>query len=706
MTQASPAGRYEVLPGVPYPLGATFDGQGVNFAVFSKEATSIELCLFDAQGLEHRLPLRDVTNQVWHGYVPGLPVGSLYGFRADGPWAPHEGLCFNSHKLLIDPHARAVTGKLDPRGPLRNFRGEERDTRDSAASMPRGVVIADAFDWGDDHSPQVLWRRTVIYEAHVKGMTALHPKVPPSLRGTYLGLAHPAVIDHLVSLGVTSIELLPVQELAPEGFLIEKGLTNYWGYNTLGFFAPDQRFATGSRGEQVTQFKQMVKAFHAAGLEVILDVALNHTAEGSQMGPTLSLKGLDNRTYYWLEADDRAKYRDFTGCGNSLNFGKPAVLKFAVDSLRHWVNEFHVDGFRFDLATEMARVGGGAFSQQAAFFLAVHQDPVLSRVKMIAEPWDLGDGGYRLGNFPHLFGEWNDRYRDTMRRFWRGDEWQAPELGYRVAGSADLFKGSGRRPMASINFVTCHDGFTLRDLVSYDKKHNEANGEDNRDGNDDNKSWNCGVEGETADPEINRLRARQQRNFLATLMLSVGTPMLNAGDELGRTQRGSNNGYCQDNQVSWLDWNLDEQQQSLLEFTRELIQFRHRQPVLQRRNFFLGSALDDSRSHDLAWFRPDGNEMVAADWQQAHTRALGWFLGGDAIGTRTPGGERLVGDSLLIYMNASKEDVDLVLPGPAWGGAWEVAIHTALPGNRQAVQARGLLVLPSRSVVVLRQTKG
>ncbi|MDP1823967.1 MAG: glycogen debranching protein GlgX [Archangium sp.] len=687
-------------PGVPYPLGASFDGHGVNFAVFSGGATAMELCLFDDGGGEHRLPLSEVTNQVWHGYVPGLRPGARYGFRATGPWAPREGNWFNPHKLLMDPYARAFEGRVDPAGPILAMKGEAADVFDSAHSVPRSVVVHSDFDWAGERRPEVIWRRTLVYEAHVKSLTMRHPAVPPEQRGTYLGVAHPAVIAHLQSIGVTSVELLPVQEMMPEGFLVERGLTNYWGYNTLGFFAPDQRFATRGGAGAVTEFKQMVKGLHAAGLEVILDVAPNHTCEGNHLGPMLNFKGLDNRAYYWLQDADRSRYRDFTGCGNSLNMDNPWALKMVLDSLRHWVTDFHVDGFRFDLSTTMARRGGGEYSPYAPFLNAIHQDPVLARVKLIAEPWDLGDGGYRVGQFPTLFAEWNDRYRDAIRHFWRGDQWQAGELGYRLTGSSDFFKISGRRPTASINFVTAHDGFTLRDLVSYKHKHNEANGEKNADGNDNNHSWNCGVEGETEDAAINALRARHQRNMLATLMLSVGTPMINSGDELGRTQRGSNNGYCQDNDRSYLDWNLDPDQQALLGFMQTLARFRASQPVLQRRNFFLGDTLEDSRFHDLVWFRPDGEEMQHGDWAKP-THCLGYFLGGDAIGTRDPEGRKVTGDSLLIYLNAAATPISLTLPGKSWGAYWEVAIQTALLEDRSWA-ATASFTLPAQAVVVLR----
>ncbi|MBL8918004.1 MAG: glycogen debranching protein GlgX [Myxococcaceae bacterium] len=695
---------FPLRPGVPYPLGATFDGHGVNFAVLSS-GTGIDLCLFDEDGVEHRAPLTEVTNGVWHGYVPGLRPGQAYGFRAHGPWNPGEGFIFNPSKLLVDPYARALKGQVTHTGPLSPFQGAAPDPRDSAPFVPRSLVVRDDFDWAHEKRPEVIWRRTVIYEVYLKGLTARHPEVPPEHRGTYLGLAHPAVIEHLRTIGVTSVELLPVQHSVVEGFLVAKGLTNAWGYNTLGFFAPDPRFASATGRGAVHEFKTMVKALHHAGLEVILDVAPNHTCEGNHLGPMLSWKGLDNRGSYWLQDADRSKYRDFTGCGNSLNLGNPWVLKLVLDSLRHWVTEFHVDGFRFDLATTLARSGNGDFQPNAPFLTAIHQDPVLSRVKLIAEPWDLGHEGYRLGQYPALFAEWNDRYRDSIRHFWKGDQWQASELGYRLTGSSDFFKLSGRRPTASINFLAAHDGFTLRDLVSYSKKHNDANLEGNKDGNDSNHSWNCGVEGETTDAAINTLRARQQRNFLATLFLSVGTPMLNAGDELGRTQRGNNNTYCQDNELLWHDWKLTPEGAAHLAFVRRLAELRRHQPVLQRRNFFLGQTLDDSKFHDLVWFNADGAEMQPADWKAAR-QYMAWFLGGDAIGTRDPEGRKLVGDSLLIYLNASADDLPVTLPGKQWGARWQVSLDTALEleGKEYACGAR--FVVMGRSVVVLAMRAG
>jgi isoamylase len=704
----------DVWPGVPYPLGATWDGLGVNFAVYSEHATAVQVCLFEPTSPTRevaRFELGDSTHHVFHGYVPGLKPGMLYGYRVAGPWAPERGLRFNPFKLLVDPYAKALTGKPDYRFPLAAYQleggAQVPDPRDSGPGVPRGVILADDFDWSGDKRPEIIWRRAVLYELHVKGYTMKHPDVPPELRGTYAGLAHPAVLDHLVKLGVTSVELLPVQECAPEGFLLERKVTNYWGYNTLGFFAPDQRFSSsGSLGGQVREFKEMVKALHQAGLEVILDVVYNHSAEGSERGPSLSFRGLDNATYYWLDEADPSKNRDFTGCGNSLNLHHPQVLKLVTDSLRYWVTEMHVDGFRFDLATTLARTGRGDFSHRSAFFAALHQDPVLSRVKLISEPWDIGPDGYRLGNFPVQFAEWNDRYRTTVRRFWRGDAGQTADLGYRLTGSSDFFKLSGRRPTASVNYVACHDGFTLRDLVSYARKHNEANHEHNRDGTDDNQSANWGGEGEVDDPVAEAMRDRMSRNLLATLFLSVGTPMLLAGDELGRTQKGNNNAYCQDNELSWVNWALDERAQRLLDFTRRCIRIRHAQPVLQRRNFFLGATMEDSRFRDLVWFHPSGRELERADWENAELRCVGFFLGGDAIGARGPKGTRVVSDTLLAYFNATPEALEVTMPPKAWGARWELLLETTHETTRALCTASATLVVPARSLLLFKLYQG
>lgn len=694
---------------MPYPLGASFDGHGVNFALYSEHGTSAEVCLYDVDRPEReigRVTLVDQTHHVFHGYVPGVEPGALYGFRVDGPWDPSQGFRFNPNKLLVDPYAKAISGKPDWRFHLLGHAPDQsRDPHDSAEGAPRSVVVNDAFDWSGDKRPEVLWRKAVVYELHIKGFTASHPDVPAELRGTYAGLGHPSVIKHLTSLGVTSVELLPLHESVPEGFLAERKLTNFWGYNTLGFFAPDQRFSSsGSRGGQVAEFKQLVKTLHQAGLEVILDVVFNHSCEGNHLGPTLSFRGLDNTTYYWLEEHDGSKYRDFTGCGNSLDASHSQVVKLILDSLRYWASEMRVDGFRFDLATTLARGAYGEFDPRSIFFAAVHQDPVLSRVKLIAEPWDVGPSGYRTGNFPAPFSEWNDRYRQTVRRFWRGDAGQVADLGYRLTGSSDLLKLSGRRPSATVNYVACHDGFTLHDLVTYSHKHNELNGEDNRDGADENHSSHWGVEGEVDDPLVNELRERIKRNFLATLFLSVGTPMLMAGDEFGRTQKGNNNAYCQDNGVSYVNWQLNERQRALLEFTKQCIALRNAQPVLQRRNFFLGSALEDSHFKDLVWFHPLGRELERHDWENAELRCFGMFLGGDAIATRDPLGQKVTGDTLLIYCNATGEAVDLKLPANEWGDAWSLLLETSRAETKPFhAAAASTFSLPARSVAVFVQ---
>ena len=700
-----------VWPGGPYPLGATPDGAGTNFAVYARDADAVELCLFDPADPSRevrRARLREKTGHVFHGYLPGVGPGALYGFRAHGAYEPQAGLRFNPAKLLVDPYARAVTGALDFSGPVFGYplgapeQDLVRDDRDSAAAMPKGVVVDGAFDWGDDRRPAVPWHRSVIYEVHVKGFTRLHPEVPPELRGTYLGLASHAAIDHLQRLGVTAVELLPVQAFVDDPFLRARGLTNYWGYSPLGLFAPEQRYARASRGEQVTEFREMVKALHAAGIEVILDVVYNHTCEGNHLGPTLSLKGLGNPTYYRLVEEEPRYYRDTTGTGNSLDTTQPQALKLVMDSLRYWVEEMHVDGFRLDLAVTLAR-DPDRFDERSRFLTAVHQDPVLERVKLIAEPWDVGPDGYCVGAFPVRWSEWNGRYRDAVRRFWKGDEGLAGELAYRLTGSADLYEAAGRKIFASVNFVTAHDGFTLRDLVSYDRKHNEANGEDNRDGSDDNHSWNCGVEGETDDPAVLALRDRQVRNLLATLLLSQGVPMIRAGDELGKTQRGNNNAYCQDDEISWLEWDLDDRRRALLGFTRRLVRLRLSQPVLQRRRFFRGSSPWDSSLKDLAWFRPDGAEMTEEDWKNPLARSLAFLLGGDAISGVDERGEQIVGDTLLVLLNAGHEPVTCRLPDVSWGSEWEILVDTAgaTDAKRDVVAAGGAVPVEARSLVLL-----
>ncbi|MBI4611071.1 MAG: glycogen debranching protein GlgX [Candidatus Rokubacteria bacterium] len=701
-------------PGNPYPLGATWDGSGVNFGLFSEHATGVELCLFDGPGGNEevaRITMTQRTNQVWHVYLPEIRPGRRYGYRVHGPYDPATGYRFNPAKLLLDPYAKAIDRTVRWSDALYGYEvghpdGDlSRDDRDSAASIPKSVVIDPAFTWGDDRPPRTHWNETIIYEVHVKGLTARHPDVPKHLRGTYAGLASPAVIDYLLSLGITAVELLPIHQFVADKHLGERGLTNYWGYNSIGFFAPDVRYAAGNGlGEQVNEFKTMVRALHEARIEVILDVVYNHTGEGNHLGPTLCFRGLDNASYYRLAPEDRRYYVDYTGCGNTLNMTHPRTLQLIMDSLRYWVLEMHVDGFRFDLAAALARELHDV-DRLGAFFDIIHQDPVISQVKLIAEPWDLGEGGYQVGNFPVLWAEWNDQYRDTVRRFWRGDDGQAAALGYRLTGSSDLYGRGGRRPFASINFVTAHDGFTLHDLASYNQKHNEVNGEENQDGSDSNLSWNCGVEGPTDDPAIRALRERQKRNFLATLLLSQGVPMLCGGDEIGRTQQGNNNAYCQDNEISWFDWKLDRPRRELLEFVRSLIALRRRHPVLQRRQFFYGRRIRGSEVKDLSWFRPDGKEMTEEDWNNPHTRCLGLRLSGDGIEEVDARGNPIVDDTLLILLNAHHEPLPFVLPAHRRGVRWEPALDTGtVRGRRRQRSLRGgeSCKLEGRSVAVLR----
>ena len=702
----------DLWPGLPFPLGATSDSGGTQFAVYSRHAEAIDLCLFDPDRPDQevrRVRLPERTGHVWHGYLPGVGPGTLYGYRALGAYEPEMGHRFNPAKLLQDPYARAVAGEVDFRGPVSAYRRGSRqedlepDEEDDAPWVPRSVVVGDHYDWGDDRPPRTPWHRSVIYEVHVRGFTMRHPEVPPELRGTYAGLATPPTVQHLTALGVTAVELLPVHEYVDDPFLQNKGLRNYWGYSPLCFFAPEQRYASaGNRGQQVDEFRGMVKALHQAGLEVILDVVYNHTAEGNHLGPTLCLKGLDNRTYYRLSGESPRHFMDYTGTGNSLDLTQPQVVKLVMDSLRYWVREMHVDGFRFDLAVTLAR-DPDQFEPASRFLCAVQQDPVLERVKLIAEPWDVGPGGYQVGGFPVNWSEWNGKYRDAVRRFWKGDASQAGEMGYRLTGSADLYEPAGRKIYASVNFVTAHDGFTLRDLVSYNQKHNEQNGEENRDGSDDNASWNCGVEGETKDPAVLTLRDRQQRNLLTTLLVSQGVPMITAGDEMGRTQRGNNNAYCQDNEISWLDWNLDDRSRALLGFTRRLVRLRLSQPALQRLEFFRGTHLWDSSLKDLAWFRPDGTEMTADDWREPFARSVAFLLGGDTIGSLDARGERIVGDTLLVLLNADHNPVTYRLPDLDWGRAWEILLDTAgaTDFKRDLVEARGSIPVEGRSTVVL-----
>jgi glycogen operon protein len=664
----------KVWPGKPYPLGATWDGAGVNFSLFSENATGVDLCLFDwpdGKNEMARIPLREKTGQVWHIYLPELRPGQLYGYRVHGPYEPARGHRFNPAKLLLDPYAKAIAGTIKWSDALFGYTiGHPNadlapDPRDSAEGLPKCVVIDPAFSWGDDAPPRTDWHRTLIYELHVKGFTARHPQVPERLRGTYAGLACPPVLDYLRSLGITAVELMPVHQFVADKHLVDRGLTNYWGYNSIGFFAPDASYgSSGALGQQVAEFKTLVKTLHREGIEVILDVVYNHTAEGNHLGPTLCFRGIDNSAYYrcaFVEAEGYRYYMDYTGCGNTLNMTHPNVLSMVMDSLRYWVLEMHVDGFRFDLASALARELH-AVNRLGAFFDIIQQDPVLSQVKLIAEPWDLGEGGYQVGNFPVLWAEWNGVYRDTVRRFWRGDAGHVGSMAHRLTGSSDLYGQSGRTPHASINFITAHDGFTLHDLVSYNEKHNEANGENNQDGHNDNLSWNCGVEGPTGESAILNLRERQKRNFLATLLLSQGVPMLLAGDEIGRTQHGNNNGYCQDNEISWMYWDLDPRRESLLLFTRSVIGIFHEHPVLRRRHFFQGREIRGSGVKDLTWFRPDGEEMTGQDWDNSETRCFGLSLAGDAINETDARGNRIVDDTLLILLNAHFEAVPFVLP--------------------------------------------
>jgi isoamylase len=701
-----------ILPGKSYPLGARWDGEGVNFAVFTESGESADLCLFEHGRETARLRLPEVTAHVHHGYVPGLGVGQEYGFRIHGPYDPEHGQRFNPAKLLLDPYARAITGQPDWSGPIFGYAVGDpvadlsRDDQDSAAAMPKSVVVDESFDWQGDAPPRTPWRNSVIYELHVKGFTKRHGGVEPSQRGTYAGLHSPAALDHFKRLGITAVELMPVQAFVDDGFLLERGLRNYWGYNTIGFFAPESRYAaTANPTEQVREFKQMVKALHAAGIEVILDVVYNHTAEGNQLGPTLCFRGLDNAAYYRLSPDDQRLYMDYTGTGNTLNVRHPQVLKLLMDSLRYWVQEMHVDGFRFDLASALARELHDV-DRLSAFFDVIHQDPVISGVKLIAEPWDVGEGGYQVGNFPVLWTEWNGKYRDTVRRYWKGDEGLISELAYRLSGSSDLYESSGRRPSASINFVTCHDGFTLADLVSYNDKHNQANGEENRDGANDNNSWNCGVEGPTRNPKIRALRQRQQRNFFATLLLSQGVPMLSHGDELGRTQNGNNNAYCQDNETSWLDWRLTPEKETLLDWTARLVRFRLEQPVLRRRHFFQGRPIFGAQVRDLAWFMTNGSEMTGEEWETSYLRGLTMRFDGGAITELDENGERIIGDTLIVFLNAWHEALPFTLPVVKEGTEWEVAFNAdvpdLIPGSCVLKEGGPPHTVAGRSLMVLR----
>ena len=698
----------DVWPGKPFPLGATWDGAGTNFALFSENAERVELCLFGEDDRETRVELADVTAHVFHAYLPGIVPGQRYGYRVHGPYAPNEGHRFNPHKLLIDPYAKAIEGPvLWERGnTLPYVPGPhpdvdlEADDEDDADAIPKSVVIDPAFEWEDDAPPDTAWHDTVIYEVHVKGLTKLHPEVRDELRGTYAGLASEPALRYLRELGVTAVELLPIHHIADEDFLHELGLSNYWGYASIGYLAPHALYAaTGTRGEQVREFKGMVKALHRAGIEVILDVVYNHTAEGNHLGPMLSFRGVDNASYYRLVPGDARHYMDFTGTGNSLNPMQPSVLRLIMDSLRYFVTECHVDGFRFDLASALARELYDV-DRLSTFFDTIHQDPVLSQVKLIAEPWDVGPGGYQVGNFPVLWAEWNGMYRDAVRDFWRGLG-NVGEFARRFTGSSDLYGDDGRDPFASINFVTAHDGFTLRDLVSYNEKHNVANGEEGRDGTDDNRSWNHGEEGPTDDPAIAALRARQQRNFLATLFLSQGVPMLLGGDELGRTQHGNNNAWCQDNELSWFDWAGADPE--LLEFARRLIRLRREHPVFRRASFLTGASPRGSGLPDVWWFRPDGRRMTQREWQDPETRTLGAFLNGSEILMRTERGEEIVDDSFLLLFNAHFDAVEFTLPTRRFGLRWEVELATGDAPFGPVVDARAQVRVQEHSLTLLRR---
>ncbi len=671
----------EVWPGTPYPLGATYDGTGTNFALFSELATRVELCLFDDAGVETRVDLAEVDGFIWHGFLPDVSPGQRYGYRVHGPYDPARGWRCNPAKLLLDPYAKAVEGPVDWDESLFGYpfgRPWERNGTDSAAHQTRCVVVNPYFDWRGDRHLDIPYHESVIYEAHVRGLTLTHPELPPQLRGTYAGLAHPAVVEHLQRLGVTAVELMPVHEFIDDHHLVQRGLSNYWGYNTIGYFAPHHRYAArGTRGQQVTEFKAMVRTLHEAGIEVILDVVYNHTAEGNHLGPTLSFRGIDNPAYYRL-AQDPAHYTDYTGTGNTLNVRHPHALQLIMDSLRYWAVEMHVDGFRFDLAAALAREFHDV-DRLAAFFDLVQQDPVVSQRKLIAEPWDIGAGGYQIGNFPPLWTEWNGRYRDTVRDFWRGTPGTIGEFASRLTGSSDLYASSGRRPYASINFVAAHDGFTLHDLVSYDAKHNEANGEGNTDGTDDNRSWNCGAEGATDDPAIEALRERQKRNLVATLFLSQGVPMLLAGDELGRTQLGNNNAYCQDNAISWVDWERAAGFTELAEFTARLARLRREHPVFRRRRFFEGRPVRGTNLEDIAWLTPDGEPMTDREWTAGHAHALTVFLNGEGIPERDRRGRPVRDDSFLLMANPSADRRPFTVPGPAYGTSWTDCLDSSDP---------------------------
>ena len=705
MTTSEPSPR--PWPGRPGPLGATWDGEGTNVALYSPGAEAVDVCLFDdlpgGGSRETRIPLEESTFHVWHGYLPQVGPGQRYGFRVDGPFDPAHGRRYNPGKLLLDPYARAVEGELELHDAVFGSvpgRDRSQQHQDSAPHVPRSVVVHDAFPWGEDVRPGTAWADSVVYELHVKGFTARHPGIPAHLRGTYAGLAHPASVEHLQGLGVTAVELMPVHHFVSEPHLLRRGLTNHWGYNSVGYFAPHAAYsASGSRGEQVREFKAMVRTLHAAGIEVLLDVVYNHTAEGDENGPTLSWRGIDNLAYYRTEEHDRSRYRDYTGCGNTLDVRSPHVLQMIMDSLRYWVTEMHVDGFRFDLASALARSFHDV-DKLSAFFDVVQQDPVVSQVKLVAEPWDVGEGGYQVGQFPPLWTEWNGEYRDVVRDVWRGAAPGVRDLAYRLSGSSDLYQDDGRRPYASINFVTAHDGFTLRDLTTYEVKRNAANGEDGRDGESHNRSWNGGVEGETDDPAVLAVRLRQARNLLSTLLLSTGVPMLSMGDEVRRTQLGNNNAYCQDGPISWMPWEVDAEAQGLHAFAARLIALRREHPVFRQRAFFSGRARGDGVK-DLAWFSARGLELTDEQWFDPSVRTLGMYLDGDGIRTRGPRGERVVDDSFLLLLHTAAGDEDVVLPGQPWATSYEVVLDTA-GVHPEGTQVSGVLGVCGRSVLLLR----
>ena len=699
---------YTLLPGRPYPLGSKSSSKGTNFALYSEHATAVSVCFFDEEGNETGcVLLKEHTAFVWHGMILGIKAGQIYGYRVDGPWEPEHGHRFNAQKLLIDPYAEAITGNVDWKAPIFAYKVEtggdlQKCDRDSAAGMPKSVVVTHKFDWEGDCPPEIPLADSVIYEVHVKGYSVRNPMVPEKLRGTYAGLGHEASINYLKMLGVTAVELLPIHHFIDDGHLLDLGLSNYWGYNTLGFFAPMSRYSSsGDKGGQVVEFKEMVRALHKAGIEVILDVVYNHTCEGNEKGPTLSMKGADNTTYYRTVEDNPRFYMDYTGTGNTLNVYHPQVLKLLMDSLRYWVTEMHVDGFRFDLASTLARELHEV-NKLSAFFDTIHQDPVLADVKLIAEPWDVGEGGYQVGQFPVLWAEWNGKYRDTVRKFWKGDEGQLSDFAYRLTGSSDLYQYDGRKPYASINFITAHDGFTLCDLVSYNEKHNEANGEDNKDGANDNASWNMGAEGPTDDEGINLLRERQTRNFLATLMLSQGVPMLAGGDEVARSQRGNNNTFCQDNELNWYDWVLDPPRKRLMEFTSKLINLRKAHPNLHRRKFFQDRQVQGSVERDVAWYNPDGNQIPVEAWNASWARTMGLMLNGKTLQTSCEDGSPMVDDSFLILVNAAAEGVNFTLPPPSNGNKWRMVMDTQ---NVDEPFAQGepteKLIIGGRSLVLL-----